>query len=186
MPFLICLKGEDKGQDWELPLLDIEIGRSPNNHVVVHDPKASRQHCKLIMGESTVKVVDLKSRNGTKVDGQPITEHLLQYDQFLQVGDTMFILSPKSLPGRISDILQVPEDELQQNNGNRKWHEMLWDELTRPRDGKALKGGSLSKFLDTLRHEQAEEDAKRILSAPARPKISVRDLTSSNQRPPSR
>src|SRR2546422_361446 len=93
MPNLICLRGPDQGQDWELPMIDIDMGRSPSNHVVVHDAKASRQHCKLIMGESTVKLQDLKSRNGTKVEGKSIDEMVLHYDQIFQVGDSLFIIS---------------------------------------------------------------------------------------------
>lgn len=183
MAYLICLKGEDKGQDWELPTIDIEIGRSPNNHVVVHDLKASRVHCKLIMSGSSVKLVDLKSRNGTKVEGKPITELVIHHDQFIQVGDTMFILSPKSLQGRVADILQLPPEQLESSQPHNRWHEVLWDELTRPRDAKGFKTGSLSKFLDTMREQQAEEEAQRILSAPVRPKISVKDLARSNNKP---
>jgi pSer/pThr/pTyr-binding forkhead associated (FHA) protein len=181
MAYLICLKGADRGQDWELPMLDIEIGRSPNNHVVVHDTKVSRMHCKLIMGESAVKLVDLKSRNGTKVEGKPVTEQVLHFDQVFQVGDTMFLLSPKSLAGRVADILQIPEEELGENNRHRKWDEILWDELTRPRNGEGLRGGSLSKYLDTLRQQQTEEETQKLLSAPLRPKISVKDLRPQNR-----
>ena len=182
MAFLICLKGADKGEDWELPGIDIEIGRSPSNHVVVHDPKASRVHCKLVMGETTAKLVDLKSRNGTKVEGKTITEHVLHFDQFFHVGDTMFILSPKSLQGRVAEILQLPEEELQSSRRNNNWHEVLFDELTRPRNGVAM-GGSLTKFLDTLRKEQEEELEKKIMSAPTRPKLSVKDLARPQNKP---
>jgi hypothetical protein len=182
MPFLICLKGADKGEDWELPGIDIEIGRSPNNHVVVHDPKASRVHCKLVMGESSVKLVDLKSRNGTKVEGKPITEQVLHFDQFFHVGDTLFILSPKSLRGRVADILQLQEEELESSKRSHNWHEILWDELTRPRNGVAI-GGSLTKFLDTLRHEQEEELEKKLMSAPRKPKLSVKDLARPQNKP---
>jgi len=179
MPNLICLRGRDKGQDWELPIIDIEMGRAPTNHVVVHDPKASRQHCKLVMGESTIKIVDLKSRNGTKVEGAPVTDQVLHFDQIFQVGDSMFIISPKTLQARVSEILQVPEDQLE--IGGKQWHEILWDELTRSRSMDALKQNSLTKFLETLREDQATEDTDRLVTTPLRPKLSVKDL----QRPAS-
>src|ERR1051325_4359413 len=174
MPNLICLRGPDKGQDWELPIIDIEMGRAPTNHIVVHDPKASREHCKLVMGESTIKIVDLKSRNGTKVEGKPITEQVLHFDQPFQLGDSLFIISPKSLQARVSEILQIPEDQLEV--GGKQWHEILWDELTRPRSVAGLKQNSLTKFLETLRDDQAAQDAARVTATPIRPKLSVKDL----------
>jgi hypothetical protein len=166
-------------------MIDIDMGRSPSNHVVVHDLRASRQHCKLIMGETTVKLHDLKSRNGTKVEGKSIDEMELHYDQIFQVGDSLFIISPKSLRTRVAEILHVPEDELGMNGKNA--HKILFDELTRRRPDdlkKGLKSGSFSKYLQDLREEQEREVAARMAASPQRPKLHVRDVMPAANRPP--
>jgi pSer/pThr/pTyr-binding forkhead associated (FHA) protein len=72
----------------------VVIGRGNECDVVIHDAKASRQHCKLSRRENGFLLEDLGSRNGTFVNGQKISEPiLLQAKNTFQVGDTMFYLT---------------------------------------------------------------------------------------------
>ena len=72
----------------------VVIGRGSECDVVVHDLKASRQHCKLTRKENGFLLEDLASRNGTLVNGSPIKEPvLLKASQTFQIGDTMFYLA---------------------------------------------------------------------------------------------
>ena len=58
-----------------LPLTqEIVVGRSPTSHVVVLDPKVSREHVRLVPDGDGAAVFDLKSRHGTMLDGQRIAE----------------------------------------------------------------------------------------------------------------
>jgi len=48
------------------------IGRSPDCQVTIEDPLVSRQHARVVIDESGAVVEDLKSRNGVKLNGQPL------------------------------------------------------------------------------------------------------------------
>lgn len=51
----------------------ITIGRTPDNDVVIHDPKISRHHAQIVQHErGEYSIVDLKSTNGTYVNGTRI------------------------------------------------------------------------------------------------------------------
>jgi ABC-type multidrug transport system ATPase subunit len=51
----------------------LTIGRDPSNAVVLDNPNVSRFHALLARAANTVELVDLGSRNGTRLNHQPIT-----------------------------------------------------------------------------------------------------------------
>src|SRR5574341_2573036 len=53
---------------------EVVIGRSPECQVVLKDFGIARQHAKVTVGEDGVRIMDLKSKNGTQVNGVPIVE----------------------------------------------------------------------------------------------------------------
>jgi pSer/pThr/pTyr-binding forkhead associated (FHA) protein len=60
----------------------ILVGRAPNADVRIADPRVSRLHARMEMRDDGVYVEDLGSRNGTRVDGEPIAG-----SRRLQAGD---------------------------------------------------------------------------------------------------
>jgi hypothetical protein len=48
------------------------IGRSPDCQVTIEDPLVSRQHARVVIDDEGALVEDLKSRNGVKLNGQPV------------------------------------------------------------------------------------------------------------------
>jgi len=56
------------------------IGRSPDCQVTIEDPLVSRQHARVVIDDQGARVEDMKSRNGVKVNGQPIKEPTLIKD----------------------------------------------------------------------------------------------------------
>src|SRR6266480_3250461 len=53
---------------------EVTIGRSPECQIVLKDFGISRNHAKLIVDEDGVRIQDLKSKNGTQINGVPIVE----------------------------------------------------------------------------------------------------------------
>jgi diguanylate cyclase (GGDEF)-like protein len=68
---------------------EIFLGRANNCEICVNDPSCSRRHARiLINSDMRVYVEDLKSTNGTKVNGKRIDDpYLLQDGDNLQFGD---------------------------------------------------------------------------------------------------
>jgi hypothetical protein len=66
----------------------IVIGRLPECTVVLNDQNVSRRHAEIRRSGSDVVVVDLKSTNGTKVNGSPVSERVLEDGDDVTVGTT--------------------------------------------------------------------------------------------------
>jgi pSer/pThr/pTyr-binding forkhead associated (FHA) protein len=67
-------------EDW------ITIGRSPDNMIVINDPSVSTHHARLQRAGETYRLQDLDSTNGTRVNGIPVAETGLRFDNRIQFG----------------------------------------------------------------------------------------------------
>src|SRR5438034_3156442 len=70
------------------------IGRDQTNHIVLPDSSVSRQHAEIVTGPDGVRIRDLKSHNGIKVNGVPRQEAALQVGDRLEISEFMFELAP--------------------------------------------------------------------------------------------
>lgn len=71
------------------------IGTDPNTcDIVFHDNSVSRQHARITVTEDEVVMIeDMKSRNGTFIDGQPLTEKKpLILNSLVTAGTTTFVV----------------------------------------------------------------------------------------------
>jgi pSer/pThr/pTyr-binding forkhead associated (FHA) protein len=64
----------------------VTIGRLPDNTVVIDNPAVSARHARVVHDGDTLVVEDLESRNGTFVNRQRVTRHVLQNGDIVQVG----------------------------------------------------------------------------------------------------
>jgi serine/threonine-protein kinase len=64
----------------------ILIGRDATCDLPIADPLLSRQHCLVEFTPDQIKVIDLKSRNGTFVNGNRIEEVILQANDKIKIG----------------------------------------------------------------------------------------------------
>jgi hypothetical protein len=72
MTKLYILEGPNKGQSFDLKGKTTHIGRSHENHIQMKDRFVSRKHLEISRRNSKFFLKDLKSENGTFVDGEPI------------------------------------------------------------------------------------------------------------------
>ncbi|MBI4575872.1 MAG: FHA domain-containing protein [Planctomycetes bacterium] len=67
------------------------IGRSPANSIVIDDRASSRKHCMIKVFRGDVRLIDMGSANGTKVDGERVHEKDLRGGEVLTIGETEFV-----------------------------------------------------------------------------------------------
>ena len=72
MTKLFILTGPKEGQSFELEKDEISIGRSSSNHIQLPYNSVSRIHAKITRKDDQFFIEDLKSQNGTWVQGRPI------------------------------------------------------------------------------------------------------------------
>jgi len=65
---------------------EVVIGRSTDCQIVLGDYGISRNHAKLVADESGVRIMDLKSKNGTQVNGVPVVEAPLKHGDRITLG----------------------------------------------------------------------------------------------------
>jgi len=88
---LAVLQGKASGQIFEINKVRTVIGRADCD-LVLDDPEASRQHASLEVLGSRVVVSDLKSTNGTFVDGKQIEQTELENHNEFRIGEHVMML----------------------------------------------------------------------------------------------
>jgi len=77
------------GQVIPLELTITNIGRKPENQIVIDEPLVSSKHARIELQGSDYIIIDNKSTNGTFVNDTPITDpHLLKDGDIIQIGNT--------------------------------------------------------------------------------------------------
>jgi adenylate cyclase len=79
---------------------EVVIGRSPDCQVILKDFGISRNHAKIVVDEEGARIVDLKSKNGTQVNGVPVVEAPLKDGDRILLGKFLITFS-KSLEGKV-------------------------------------------------------------------------------------
>lgn len=73
------------------------IGRGSTAHVVLDDSGASRHHARIIWNGKAAGLEDLKSTNGTVLNGNRITSSPLEHGDVIQIGSARLVF--RILPG---------------------------------------------------------------------------------------
>jgi hypothetical protein len=81
-------------QEFDLPPGETILGRSPECHVTIDDPLVSREHAKIVVEGDTVRLLDLGSRNGLKVNGQLVSgQTVLSDGDRVRIGNQEIVFS---------------------------------------------------------------------------------------------
>ena len=73
---------------------DTTIGRTEGNNIVLNHPSVSRKHARLELRGDKFWVVDLKSTNGVKVNGNLVTEAQVKPDDKILIGSVELDVKP--------------------------------------------------------------------------------------------
>jgi pSer/pThr/pTyr-binding forkhead associated (FHA) protein len=104
MTTLRVLEGPEKGKSFELEADIIFVGRGAKNDIRVSDHTVSRMHLKIFSIGTALFVEDLKSSNGTLINGTPLEPgegRQVDGEDVITMGDTVIrledVTSPKDL-----------------------------------------------------------------------------------------
>ncbi len=78
------------GMSYPLVRAVTRLGRGSDSDIRVEDPGASRNHCEIVLGTPVI-LRDLKSTNGTMVNGARVTEAALEDGAAVQIGATVLV-----------------------------------------------------------------------------------------------
>ncbi|MBX7073247.1 MAG: FHA domain-containing protein [Pirellulales bacterium] len=128
---------------------DLLIGRRESCDIVLRFPNVSAHHCQLYVNGGYWYARDLKSRNGTKVNGIPITE------KRLDPGDTLVVAKHKYevnyVPVELGAVGPPPNDDVKSEIFGRS----LLDRAGLMKQG-ASQGSGEPKRYDVLNDEAGQ------------------------------
>lgn len=101
LPVIIAQGGVLHGQRWGIAG-EIRIGRDPECEIVIPDRQVSRVHARLSLCEKGTCLEDLGSKNGTFLNGLPVSQPVIIHDgdmiQIAVVQDFFYLSSDATLP----------------------------------------------------------------------------------------
>lgn len=87
---LVLIYGEDLGKKYNLNNSSVMLGRSSKCDIQIDQESISRNHSKIVNTGKSFLIRDLGSTNGTYVNDEPIEEHVLQHNDLIKIGRTIF------------------------------------------------------------------------------------------------
>lgn len=135
------LSGTEAGTSHSLDRPQTYVGRDGESSITLNDPGMSRIHARFVRAGSAVYVEDLKSTNGTLVNGQRIHQpHRLSTGDRIQVGQ--------------STILRFAlQDRLEQEAHQRIYEMTVRDGLTHLHNRRYLDDRLEAEYAYSIRHE---------------------------------
>jgi hypothetical protein len=98
---------DDRVRGFELPSHPILIGRSKKNDLPIHDGLLSRKHCSIVPGSGGYRLLDLKSSNGTYLNGKRIEKVDLSVDDIIEIGGTVMVFMEDGVWNRGEGLAQL-------------------------------------------------------------------------------
>jgi two-component system cell cycle response regulator len=90
-PYLIVLVGSNVGEMYRIDGNEAVLGRSPTAQVRFNDEGVSRRHARVLEMGGSIVVEDLKSANGTLVNGEVVERRALKDGDKVQLGPNIVL-----------------------------------------------------------------------------------------------
>lgn len=94
----LIIQSDDKESVYELKKAVTSVGRDDTNDIRVNDPSVSSRHFRIEKTDTGYTVIDLGGRNGTRVNGKKIKEHILKAEDKIEVGRTVIYFGSTPAP----------------------------------------------------------------------------------------
>src|SRR5256714_4124790 len=90
MPRLVGLAGPFRGKEFYLMRTEVKFGRTDENDIVADHQSVSRAHARFVLDEGQWKVIDNKSANGVRVNGDEYAISSLKPGDIVELGHLKF------------------------------------------------------------------------------------------------
>jgi Nif-specific regulatory protein len=111
---LVGISGPLQGRKIFLAESEVSIGRESSNTLWATDQALSRRHCTISRQDEFFAICDLKSHNGTLVNGVPIEKEQLRHRDQISVGDSVLVFlsaeggdHPESTPVEMTETAEL-------------------------------------------------------------------------------
>lgn len=99
MPSLFVVRGRDQGRHFQLSQSVLRLGREAGSDIQLFDSEASRMHAEIrVQQDGTWELLDLNSSNGTRVNGNVVSKHILRSGDRVEIGETLMIFTGAGQP----------------------------------------------------------------------------------------
>ncbi len=91
VPFskLVIIYGDHAGREYRLGPKRVLIGRTDQCDIIINDSSVSRKHTSIESKDERFLLQDLKSTNGTLVNGKFVDVHVLSHGDKIRIGRTV-------------------------------------------------------------------------------------------------
>ncbi len=143
---LVAIHGPLKGMSFSLEENETSIGRGSDNTISINDRKLSRRHCVIRRESDQFELRDLDSRNGTRVNGIPRAERLLEAGDLISFSDSVFLFDwvgatdgpqrgrvlPEEAPTLTESLVRITQEEaLRIQRDGLELHDLPAERLSR-------------------------------------------------------
>src|SRR5277367_6495433 len=98
MPRLVAQSPEFSGKSFDLSGAEITVGRVADNKIQVEHASVSGHHAMLRLEALDYVIKDLDSTNGTRINGERITEQKLRRNDILRLGNIELVYDSEHAP----------------------------------------------------------------------------------------
>jgi len=109
-------KQDGEAKTFELGDKSITIGRSPDADIILLDEKVSRVHCGVRLWDGEFYIKDLKSKNGTFVNGRKVDVCKLKPSDTVSIGNYTFNFEQEEGAGAETALREI-SDEMNTGKG---------------------------------------------------------------------
>ncbi|MFI1396897.1 FHA domain-containing protein [Streptomyces sp. NPDC020681] len=108
MPSVIVGRtGPFTGQSVVLGSAPLTFGRKSDSGVVIVSANASRLHAEIVVEDAGFVLYDRDSRNGTFVNDQRVTRHVLRPNDLIRIGEESFLYEAQDAMETVMDLSQL-------------------------------------------------------------------------------
>lgn len=107
---LTAINGDLKGQSFIVRGIML-LGRAESCDLVINDAHLSRRHAELRLSDGVLRIIDLNSSNGTRVNGELVSEKVLSPGDKISFDKLVFLVAGPRNPAAVPKHNDIFEDE---------------------------------------------------------------------------